>query len=86
MKKTTAAMKSKNGAKEAKGGDSPSRLIDARIKDLGDWRGAYAAQGIPELFGGDLSHDRPAQASCGSLTRSARTAPWPAQTRSPLAS
>ena len=25
--------------KEAKAGDSPSRHIDARIKELGDWRG-----------------------------------------------
>jgi hypothetical protein len=33
MKKTTS------GAKEGKGGDSPSHLIDARIKELGDWRG-----------------------------------------------
>ena len=31
--------KSKSGSKEAKGGDSPARLIDARIKELGDWRG-----------------------------------------------
>ena len=30
--------KAKNGAKEDKGA-SPSRLIDARIKELGDWRG-----------------------------------------------
>ncbi len=28
-----------SGAKEEKGGASPSRLIDARIKELGDWRG-----------------------------------------------
>ena len=31
--------KSATGAKEAKGGASPSRLIDARIDELGDWRG-----------------------------------------------
>ena len=30
---------SKSGLNEGKGGDSPSRLIDARIKQLGDWRG-----------------------------------------------
>src|SRR6185312_8182532 len=30
--------KTKSGATEAKGADSPSRLIDARIKKLGDWR------------------------------------------------
>jgi hypothetical protein len=29
---------------EAKGGDSPSRLIDARIKELGDWRGETLAR------------------------------------------
>src|SRR5215212_4169411 len=32
-------MKMTSGAKAGKGGDSPSRLIDARIKELGDWRG-----------------------------------------------
>ena len=30
---------SKTGSKDIKGGDSSSRLIDARIKELGDWRG-----------------------------------------------
>ena len=30
---------SKSGSKDVKAGDSPSRLIDARIKELGDWRG-----------------------------------------------
>ena len=30
--------------KEPKEGDSPSRLIDARIKDLGDWRGETLAR------------------------------------------
>jgi hypothetical protein len=29
---------------EAKGEDSPSRLIDARIKELGDWRGETLAR------------------------------------------
>ncbi len=38
MKKTTSA------PKEAKGGDSPSQLIDARIKQLGDWRGETLAR------------------------------------------
>jgi hypothetical protein len=38
MKKTTS------GAKEGKGGNSPSRLIDARIKELGDWRGETLAR------------------------------------------
>jgi hypothetical protein len=30
--------------KETKGSDSPSRLIDARIKELGDWRGEMLAR------------------------------------------
>ena len=34
----------KTSAKEAKGGDSHSRLIDARIAALGDWRGAALAR------------------------------------------
>ncbi|MDO9057724.1 MAG: DUF1801 domain-containing protein [Bradyrhizobium sp.] len=33
-----------SGAKEAKGEDSPSRLIDAKIKQLGDWRGETLAR------------------------------------------
>ena len=32
------------GAKEEKGADSPSRLIDARIAALGDWRGETLAR------------------------------------------
>ena len=36
--------KTKSGAKEAKGAGSPSRLIDARIKKLGDWRGETLAR------------------------------------------
>jgi hypothetical protein len=36
--------KGKSGSKEGKGGDSPSRLIDARIKELGDWRGEMLAR------------------------------------------
>jgi hypothetical protein len=40
MKKATTTMKKrKSGPKEGKGGDSPSQLIDARIKELNDWRG-----------------------------------------------
>jgi hypothetical protein len=35
---------SKSGAKEATAGDSPSRLIDARIQELSDWRGATLAR------------------------------------------
>jgi hypothetical protein len=45
MKKATTAMKKrKSGSKEAKGGDSPSQLIDARIKELSDWRGETLAR------------------------------------------
>src|SRR5882672_9828856 len=36
--------KSKSGSKEGKGGDSPSQLIDARIKELNDWRGETLAR------------------------------------------
>jgi hypothetical protein len=44
MKKAMTTMKSKSGSKEAKGGDSPSQLIDARIKELSDWRGETLAR------------------------------------------
>ena len=43
MKKAATAMK-KSAPKEAKGGGSPARQIDARIKELGDWRGATLAR------------------------------------------
>jgi hypothetical protein len=44
MKKATTGMKkTKSGSKEAKAGDSPSQLIDARIKELSDWRGEMLA-------------------------------------------
>ena len=43
MKKTATSVK-KSGANEAKGGASPSRHIDARIKELGDWRGETLAR------------------------------------------
>src|SRR6185437_1632954 len=44
MKKATTTMKkTKSGSKEGKGGDSPSQLIDARIKELSDWRGEALA-------------------------------------------
>src|SRR5256714_11502633 len=36
--------KTKSGVEEGKGGDSPSRLIDARIKELSDWRGETLAR------------------------------------------
>ncbi|WP_141736360.1 DUF1801 domain-containing protein [Oligoflexus tunisiensis] len=52
MKKATKTVKkakpivkkAKTASKESKGGDSPSRLIDARIKELSDWRGEMLAQ------------------------------------------
>jgi hypothetical protein len=43
MKKATTSMK-KSGAKEAKGASSPSQQIDARIEELGDWRGEMLAR------------------------------------------
>src|SRR6476469_5391044 len=36
--------KRKSVSKEGKGGDSPSQLIDARIKELSDWRGETLAR------------------------------------------
>jgi hypothetical protein len=45
MKKaTTTAPKAKSGAKDAKGAASPSELIDAKIKELADWRGETLAR------------------------------------------
>jgi len=45
MKKATTTMrKSKSGSNEGKGGDSPSKLIDARIEELSDWRGETLAR------------------------------------------
>jgi hypothetical protein len=46
MKRATTTMKNmkKSGSKEAKAGNSPSQLIDARIKELGDWRGKTLAR------------------------------------------
>lgn len=41
--KKAKAMKKTSGAKEANG-DPPSRMIDARIKELGDWRGEMLAR------------------------------------------
>jgi hypothetical protein len=42
MKKPTTTRKS--ASTEAIAGDSPSQLIDARIKELGDWRGETLAR------------------------------------------
>ena len=45
MKKAKATMKkSKTASKAGKAGASPARLIDARIKELGDWRGEMLAR------------------------------------------
>jgi hypothetical protein len=57
VKKATTTMKKMgSGSTEAKEGDSPSRLIDARIKELSDWRGEMLAkvrtlikQAVPEV-------------------------------------
>jgi hypothetical protein len=43
-KPTTTMKKRKSSSKEGKGGDSPSQLIDARIKELSDWRGDTLAR------------------------------------------
>src|SRR5438309_8255799 len=37
-------MKTKSGSKDGIGGDSPSQRIDARIKELSDWRGETLAR------------------------------------------
>jgi len=46
----------KNSSKEAGAGDAPSKLIDAQIKELGDWRGetlarvrAIIKQAVPDV-------------------------------------
>lgn len=45
MTKAAATLKKMtSGSKDAKGGDSPSRQIDARIKELSDWRGEMLAR------------------------------------------
>ena len=36
--------KTKSGSTDGKGGNSPSALIDARIEELGDWRGETLAR------------------------------------------
>jgi hypothetical protein len=43
MKRATTTMKRKSGSEEGKGQD-PSRLIDARIEELDDWRGETLAR------------------------------------------
>jgi hypothetical protein len=45
MKKTTTTVtKRKSGSKEGKGGEAPCQMIDARIKELSDWRGETLAR------------------------------------------
>lgn len=44
MKKATSKKKTTSGSKEGKAGDSPSQRIDARIKELSDWRGETLAR------------------------------------------
>jgi hypothetical protein len=40
----TTTTKRKSGSKQGTGGDSPSQLTDARIKELKDWRGETLAK------------------------------------------
>ena len=57
MKKAATTMKkSGNGSMQEKAGDSPARLIDARIRELSDWRGETLGrvrilikQAVPEV-------------------------------------
>jgi hypothetical protein len=42
--KKAAATRKKSGSTEEKGGGSASQLIDARIKELNDWRGEMLAR------------------------------------------
>ena len=44
MKRTTTPAKKNAAAKEPKGAASPAHLIDARIAELGDWRGETLAR------------------------------------------
>jgi hypothetical protein len=44
MKKAATTTKKKKSGPEGKGGDAPSKLIDARIKELDDWRGETLAR------------------------------------------
>ena len=43
-KSATTVKRGNNGSKAAKAGVSPSRMIDARIKQLSDWRGEMLAR------------------------------------------
>jgi hypothetical protein len=72
MKKATTAMRtSKTGAKDGTGAASPSRLIDARIAALRDWRGetlarvrALIKQADPEMVE-DVKWRKPSNAMLG---------------------
>jgi hypothetical protein len=44
MKKATTTTKTRKSGSKEKGGDAPSRLIDARVKELRDWRGETLAR------------------------------------------
>ena len=45
QEEATATMKKmQSGSKEGNGEDAPARLIDARIEELGDWRGETLAR------------------------------------------
>jgi hypothetical protein len=45
MKKTATTTKKRTlGSKSGEGADSPSKLINARIRELGDWRGETLAR------------------------------------------
>jgi hypothetical protein len=43
-KATTIMKKRKSGSEKGKEGESPSKLIDARIEELSDWRGETLAR------------------------------------------
>src|SRR5260370_38342159 len=72
MKKATTTMKkTKSGVEEGKGGGSPSQLIDARNKELSDWRGETLAririlikQADPEVVEG-LKWEKPSNSMSG---------------------
>lgn len=44
MKQATTTSKAKINPNDGQGADSPPRLIDGRIKELGDWRGETLAR------------------------------------------
>ena len=44
MRKVTAVKEMKSGSADAEGGDSTSAVIDAKIRELGDWRGDTLAR------------------------------------------